>query len=102
MENFLDVLFSKNRILATKTVAKIMSLSFGKLGAKDVKYIWNDLYELRIRERNNISRVFYFIHVWNAYVILDWIIKKDQKLKHQDIKRNVTYKNDYKKRFGIL
>ena len=77
----------KDKNLALKIRSKIQFLSLDILGEKDVKYIKDKIYELRVRDRNNISRVFYFSYQNQDIILLDGIIKKQDKLKNTDIER---------------
>lgn len=52
-----------------------------------------------MRDKNNISRVFYFSHIGENIILLDAIMKKDQKLKRVDIVRAIKYKDEYIKNF---
>ncbi len=99
VRDFLIDLEKKNTSLMLKIRSKIQLLSLGLLGENDVKFIQDKIYELRVRDGNNISRVFYFTYTGENIVLLDAIIKKDQKLKQTDIHRALEYKNDFIKRF---
>jgi len=100
VRDFLRWLTRNNISLVTKIRAKIQLLKLELLWERDVKYIGDKLFELRIRDKNNISRVFYFTHQWDNIILLDAIIKKQNKLKNTDIQRCIDYKNDFQKRFG--
>lgn len=95
---FLDVLKWINQKLLVKILYKIELLSEWKIWNDDVKYIWENIYELRIKQSSNISRIFYFTYEWNTIVLLDWIIKKDNKLNSNVLKIIKTYKKDFLKR----
>jgi len=99
VEDFLVALAWKNFILANKIRSKILALSIWRLWNQDVKYIEDKIYELRVRDKNNISRVFYFSHIGENIILLDAIMKKDQKLKRVDIVRAIKYKDEYIKNF---
>jgi phage-related protein len=50
---------------------------------------------LRVKQSSNISRIFYFTIKNEKIVLLDWIIKKSQKLDSSVIERVKRYKNDF-------
>ena len=102
VKDFLDETLFNNKKLGAKIFSKLEMLSFWILTNKDTKYIQDKIYELRIRDGNNISRIFYFTFLWENIIVLDWIIKKDNKLKNRDIERSVWYKKDFIKRFGNI
>ena len=92
---FFDELKNTNNQLLAKILAKIDLLSMDSLWMDDVKYLDDKIYELRIKKQSNIGRVFYFMLYWDSIVLLDGIIKKDQKLKKGILDRVIKYKNDY-------
>ena len=96
--DFMDILKVTNMKLFVKISFKIDLLSLWSLWSDDVKFIWDKLYELRIKQSSNISRIFYFTYEWNSIIILDWIIKKDNKLKQSVLSKMKWYMNDISKR----
>ena len=72
------------------------------LGMPYVKKIQGSRYkgicELRIQQGNDISRIFYFIPVGNAFVLLHGFIKKSQKTPTLELERALQYKEDYLRR----
>ncbi len=60
--NFMLILKKTNVKLFVKISFKVNLLWDWKLWLDDVKFIWNKLYELRIKQSSNISRIFYFTH----------------------------------------
>lgn len=98
MKIFLDDLSFLNNDLYAKTLQKIDLLSIDKLWQEDVKYIWNKIYELRIKQSSNISRIFYFIIQNEKIILLDGIIKKTQKLDKKIIEKIKKYKDDFLKK----
>lgn len=99
-KKFLNNLLKINKNLHSKVLYKIDLLKVNLLWINDIKYIKEKIYELRIKDENNIVRVFYFSNIWNKLIILDWYIKKDDKLKINVINKMISYKNDFIKRFG--
>jgi phage-related protein len=96
--SFMDILEVTNIKLFTKIFFKINLLSYWKLWSEDIKYIWDKIYELRIKQSSNISRIFYFTYSWNKIIILDWVIKKENKLKQSILNKVKWYINDFLKR----
>lgn len=95
VQDFLDSLAVWDRRLKWKITHKIYLLSLGRLWYKDVKYVKDKIYELRIKDTFGISRVFYFNYSWNKIVLLDAIIKKENKLKQYVIDRVIKYKDNF-------
>ncbi len=96
---FYNFLKKNNKQLLTKIYFKIDLLAYDKLSVDDVKYLKEKIYELRIKDQSNICRVFYFIYFWNSIVLLDWFIKKDNKLKREILNKIIKYKKNFIKRF---
>ena len=95
---FYEFINNINENLFSKVFFKIELLASNLLWKNDVKYIKDKIFELRIKNENNIIRVFYFSKINNEIIILDWFIKKENKLKKQVLDRVIRYKNDYIKR----
>ena len=84
--------------LVSKITYKINLLLVDLLCINDVKYLREKIFELRVKDKNNIVRVFYFSEINNKIIILDWYIKKDNKLKKEVLNKMIEYKKDYLKR----
>lgn len=95
IEDFLEEIRLKNWELHAKILQKIDLLWLEKLGHDEVKYIWDKIYELRVKQSSNISRVFYFTFKNNNIILLDGIIKKTQKLNNAIITKIKKYKDDF-------
>lgn len=98
VNKIINYLENKNEEMLAKFYYKLDYLKLGLLWKDDVKYIKNKIFELRIRSDSNISRFFYFHYIWDKIIILDWFIKKDNKLRNSVLERVIEYKNDYIKR----
>jgi phage-related protein len=94
---FLDDLAYINTDLHSKILQKIDLLSINRLWKEEVKYIWDKIYELRIKQSSNISRIFYFTIQNEKIILLDWIIKKSQKLNKSVIEKIKKYKDSFLK-----
>lgn len=97
VKEFLNDLATKNPDLYAKILQKIDLLLLDRLWSDEVKYIWDKIYELRIKQSTNISRIFYFTIQNKEVILLDWIIKKSQKLDTSIIERIKKYKDDFLK-----
>ena len=56
------------------------------------------IFELRIKFSTDISRIFYFVHCDNVYVLLNGFVKKTGKTPEREIERARRYKIDYEMR----
>ncbi len=101
VKDFLDDLKYKNPVLHSKILQKIDLLSLDRLWNDDFKYILDKIYELRIKQSTNISRIFYFTIQNQKIVLLDWIIKKNQKLDNSTLDRVIAYKNNFLKNIKL-
>lgn len=97
MKIFLDNIEIKNPKLFSKIWMKIKLLISYNVWNDDIKYIWEKIYELRIKQSSNISRIFYFTIQNEKIVLLDGIIKKTQKLDNSIIEKIKKYKEDFLK-----
>ena len=93
--SIMDILEITNKKIFAKISFKIDLLSKWKLWNEDVKYIWDKIYELRIKQSSNIFRTFYFTYKWDFIVILDWFIKKDNKIKQSILNKVKWYMLDF-------
>ena len=96
---FMNKLKSDNKKLFAKILFRIDLLSDWNLWSDDMKYIWNKIYELRIKHSSNISRVFYCLYEWNTIIILDGIIKKQHQISVTIYKQIIQYRKDYINRY---
>lgn len=59
---------------------------------------YKGLWELRIQQGNNISRIFYFLAIENTFVLLYGFLKKTQKTPKRELDMALSYMLDYKRR----
>ena len=59
---------------------------------------YKDLWELRIKFASDISRIFYFIHLNNKFVLLHGFIKKSNKPPKNELEKAKNYMIDYLRR----
>jgi phage-related protein len=60
---------------------------------------YKGMYELRIQQGNDISRVFYFLPIGTDFILLHGFLKKDQKTPNKELETALRYMKDYIKRF---
>ena len=59
---------------------------------------YKGLWELRIQQSSDASRVFYFLPVGNTFILLHGFLKKTTKTPASELKIALSYMNDYKGR----
>lgn len=59
------------------------------------KHLTDGIFELRINQGNNISRILYFFIINQKIVLTNGFIKKTQKTPQREIKLAKRYKKDY-------
>ena len=59
---------------------------------------YKGLWELRIQQASDISRVFYFLPVGNTFILLHGFVKKTNKTPASELNMALSYMNDYKER----
>ena len=80
---------------------------------KAISYLWKEgnqiryplsrklldgVFELRVIERNNISRIFYFFYYDKKIVIMNGYIKKTNKTSSKELDKAILYKKDWLRR----
>ena len=61
------------------------------------KLVGHDLFELRVRQSNNICRLFYFHHEKRIYVVTSGYVKKSQKTSIGEIEKALRIKNEFER-----
>lgn len=59
---------------------------------------YKGLFELRIQQGNDISRIFYFLPVGNTFVLLHGFVKKTNKTPARELDTALRYMQDYLRR----
>ena len=59
---------------------------------------YKGLWELRIQQGSDASRVFYFLPVGNTFILLHGFLKKTNKTPVSELNMALSYMNDYKRR----
>lgn len=103
VKTFLESLPQKHRMKATKEIDLLQKYGL-YLGMPYMRSLQGSRYkgicELRIQQGNDISRIFYFLPMGNAFVLLHGFIKKSQKTPIQELEKALRYKEDYLRRYG--
>ena len=61
---------------------------------------YKGLWELRIQQGSDASRVFYFLPIENAFILLHGFIKKGNKTPPSELETALAYMKDFKRRNG--
>ena len=64
------------------------------------KSLKDGLFELRVQQSNNISRIFYFFFDGQKIVMTNGFIKKTQKTPQAEPDKALKYKSDYERRMN--
>lgn len=62
------------------------------------KSLGDGIFELRIKQRNDITRVLYFFFIGNKAILTNGFIKKTQKTPKNVIETAKKYREDYQRR----
>ncbi len=62
------------------------------------KSLEDEIFELRIKQENNITRVLYFFFISNRAILINGFIKKTQKTPKNVIETAKKYREDYQRR----
>ena len=99
MAEFLDSLPPKHQAKAIREI-ELLERFGNSLKEPYVKHIDGEIWELRIRFANDISRIFYVSRHMETTVLLHGFIKKTQKTPHAEIETAKRRLDDYKRRHG--
>lgn len=98
---FLESLPLKHQMKAVQEIDLLKKYGLF-LGMPYMKSIQGSRYkgicEMRVQQGNDISRIFYFLPIGNAFVLLHGFIKKSQKTPVKELERALRYKEDYLRR----
>lgn len=98
MDELLDSLESKLRVKVDHDLHALREQA-NMLREPHSKSMGEGLFELRIRQGNDIVRAFYFFFVGRMIVVTNGFVKKTQKTPRREIARALAYKADWKERF---
>ena len=101
VEDFLLALTPKMRAKAYSDILLLKQLGIN-IREPFSKAIQGDryrgLFELRVKFSSDITRVFYFIHEKNTFVLLHGFVKKTNKTPERELNKALSYKIDYERR----
>lgn len=100
VEVFLKELDTKMRAKALHELKILEEFGTG-LREPYSKLIQDGIFELRIKQSSNISRIFYFFRSGNKIILTHGFIKKTQKTPKKEIEKAIKYKEDFERRHGI-
>lgn len=66
-----------------------------RVSEKFVKYIKDDIFELRVEYNGNIYRVFFIFDKGNIVILFNGFQKKSQKTPRREIEKAIMIKNEY-------
>ena len=98
VEDFLNDLDIKMKRKALQEI-KLLQECGNSLKEPYSKHIQDGLFELRIKQSSNISRIFYFFYIEKKIILVSGFVKKTQKTPPSEIKKALEYKKDYERRF---
>ncbi len=64
-------------------------------------YLRDGLFELRVKQGNNITRILYFFFIEKRIVVTNGFIKKTQKTPVKEIELAIKRKTDWIKRYNV-
>ncbi len=98
VEDFLNNLDIKMKRKALQEI-KLLQECGNSLKEPYSKHIQDGLFELRIKQSSNISRIFYFFYIEKKIILVSGFVKKTQKTPASEIKKALELKKDYERRF---
>jgi len=95
-----DFLISLDNKMRTKAIHELMLLREKGNELRDPfsKALGNGLYELRVQQGSNDSRVFYFFCKGSKIILTNGFLKKTRKTPPEELKKAKRYKEDYERR----
>ena len=98
VEKFLNSLDIKmrNKILM---ILNVLQERGNQLREPYSKHLEDGIYELRMKQGSNISRILYFFFVGKRIVLTNGFVKKSMKTPKSAVELAVKYKNDYIERY---
>lgn len=98
VKNFISEI--KDKKLQSKILQEISLLENlgNKLTGPHTKYIDEGIWELRIKQSNNICRILYFYYIGNNIILTNGFVKKTKGTPKGEIKKAKEYRANYLKR----
>lgn len=97
MEDFLDSLEPKLQAKALRDLA-VLQAKAELLREPMTKPLGKGLFELRLRQSNDIARMIFFFRPERTIVVTHGFVKKSNKTPRREIERALRYKADWKRR----
>lgn len=97
VEQFLDSLDSKMRAKLLRTI-ELLQQNGNELREPYSKSLGDGIFELRVKQATDISRVLYFFVVKHKIVLTNGFVKKTQRTPVKEIDLARKYKEDYLQR----
>ena len=94
---FADFLKTLQPKLEAKTVSMLQILmeKGNELREPYTKYLEDGLFELRVKQGNNITRAIFFFYVNNTIIVTNGFVKKQQKTPKKEIEKAKKFKADF-------
>lgn len=64
------------------------------------EHLEDDIFELRVKQGGNITRILYFFVTGKQIVLTNGFVKKTQKTPKSEIAKAKKYREDYRRRYG--
>jgi len=95
-----EFMIGMNNKMRTKAIHELMLLreKGNELREPYSKHLEDGIFELRIQQGSDDSRIFYFFFVGSTAVLTNGFIKKTQKMPSAELNKAKQYKNDYERR----
>lgn len=97
VKEFIDSLDIKMAAKVRRTI-QLFQNNGNELREPYSKYLIDGIYELRIKQGNDITRVLYFFVIGNKAILTNGFTKKTQKTPHKEIRTAKQYREDYMRR----
>lgn len=94
VKEFLDSLESKMKAKVAKEI-ELLKIRGNDLREPHTKHIEDGIFELRIKQSSDISRILYFFTIGKKIILTNGFIKKTQKTPKNEISLAKKYRNDY-------
>lgn len=94
IEEFLSSLEIKMKAKVLKTIS-LLENNGNELREPYTKLLEDGIFELRIKQSNDIARVLYFFKSGKKIILTNGFIKKTQKTPKREIEKAKKYKADY-------
>lgn len=95
-----DFIESQDKKMMNKLFCMISILeTYGaNIPRKYSKYLRDDIFELRVSQSSNITRILYFFIEGDKAILTNGFVKKTDKTPRKEIELAIKYKNDYIRR----